>query len=433
MMLPDSPGESMTAVVAPSSRESRAGFQLATLLALAVFINYVDRGNLATAAPVLASELHFSATQMGILLSSFYWTYAVSQLGAGWLAERYPVQRVIAAGFVLWCLATILTGFASTFAMLLALRLLLGLGESVAFPCSSKMLAENLSIDRRGRSNALIAIGLALGPSFGTYAGGKILAQYGWRALFISLGTLSLLWLVPWLTGPARSQSIRQVERPSASEVPSFLAIVRKRAALGAGLGHFCANYSFYFVLSWLPFYLVNVRGYSLERMAAIGGLTYVMNAVSSWIAGQVGDRLIRNGETPHRVYTTTLVVSHVGVAVCLLGVLLGGPGLLEPSLLVMGLAFGLATTTLYAVGQLLGGPRAAGQWVGFQNAVGNTAGIVGPAITGYLVDQTGSFASAFMLAIAVSLVGVLAWVIVIPRIEQVEWGQTVPSANMTV
>ncbi len=116
----------MTAAVAPRSRDSRAAWQLAFLLATAVFINYVDRGNLATAAPVLATELHLSATQIGVLLSSFYWTYAVSQLGAGWLAERYPVQRVIAAGFTLWCIATILTGFASTFAALLLLRLVLG-------------------------------------------------------------------------------------------------------------------------------------------------------------------------------------------------------------------------------------------------------------------------------------------------------------------
>jgi MFS family permease len=417
-----SSGASMTAAVVPRPRESRAGFQLATLLALAVFINYVDRGNLATAAPVLATELHFSATQMGILLSSFYWTYAVSQLGAGWLAERYPVQRVIAAGFALWSLATILTGLASTFATLLALRLLLGLGESVAFPCSSKMLAENLPIDRRGRSNALIAIGLALGPSFGTFVGGKILAQYGWRMLFLSLGALSLLWLVPWLTGPVRTQSMRRVEVASDAGSPSFLDMIAKREALGAGLGHFCANYTFYFVLSWLPYYLVNARGYSLERMAAIGGLTYIMNAVGSWIAGHAGDRLIHRGESPHRVYVTTLVMSHLLVAVCLMGVLIGGPPLLEVSLFVMGFAFGLATTNLYAVGQLLAGPRAAGQWIGFQNAVGNLAGIVGPAITGFLVDRTGSFSSAFVLAVGFSLVGVLAWTVVIPRITEVTW-----------
>ena len=412
----------MTAAVVPRPRESRAGFQLATLLALAVFINYVDRGNLATAAPVLATELHLSATQIGILLSAFYWTYALSQLGAGWLAERYPVQRVIAAGFTLWCIATIFTGFASTFAALLALRLLLGLGESVAFPCSSKMLAENVSVDRRGRANALIAIGLAFGPAFGTYVGGKILAHYGWRALFLSLGALSLLWLVPWLSGPARTLSLRRVDITNEAS-PSFLEIIARREAIGAALGHFSANYTFYFVLSWLPFYLVNVRGYSIERMAAVGGLTYAMNAVSSWAAGQVGDRLIERGESPHRVYVTTMVTSHIAVAVCLVGVLLGGPRLLEVSLLATGLAFGLATPTLYAVGQLLAGPNAAGRWIGFQGAVGNLAGIVGPAITGFLVDRTGSFYSAFVLAIGFSLLGVLAWTIVIPRIAEVRWG----------
>jgi MFS family permease len=398
---------------------------LALLLAAAVFINFVDRGNLATAAPVLGAELHFSATQIGILLSSFYWTYAVSQLGAGWLAERYPVQRVIAAGFALWSVATILTGFASTFAALLVLRLFLGLGESVAFPCSSKLLAENVSVDRRGRANGAIAIGLALGPAFGTYVGGKILAHYGWRMLFFSLGAVSLLWLVPWLAGPARTLPLRRVETARDEASPSFLEIVGKREALGAGLGHFCANYIFYFVLSWLPYYLVEVRHYSIERMATIGGLTYAMHAVGAWCTGHVVDRWIESGESPHRVYATTLVVSQVSSAVCLVGVLLGAPLLLDASLLAVGFTFGLASPTLYAVGQLLAGPRAAGRWIGFQGAVGNLAGIAGPAITGFLVDRTGSFYSAFVLAIGFSLLGVLAWTIVIPQIVEVNWKET--------
>ena len=238
-----------------------------------------------------------------------------------------------------------------------------------------------------------------------------------------SLGALSLLWLVPWLTGPARTLSLRRVEAARDESSPSFFDIIARREAIGAALGHFSANYTFYFVLSWLPYYLVNVRGYSLERMAAVGGLTYAMNAVSSWAAGQVGDRLIERGESPHRVYVTTMVTSHIAVAVCLVGVLLGGPRLLEVSLLATGLAFGLATPTLYAVGQLLAGPNAAGRWIGFQGAVGNLAGIVGPAITGFLVDRTGSFYSAFVLAIGFSLLGVLAWTIVIPRIAEVRWG----------
>jgi cyanate permease len=247
-----------------------------------------------------------------------------------------------------------------------------------------------------------------------------ILARYGWRVLFISLGALSLLWLIPWLTGPARTLSPHRAE--STEPGPAFLDIISKRAALGAGLGHFCANYIFYFVLAWLPYYLVEVRGYSLTRMATIGGLTYVMHAVGAWCTGFVVDNRIERGASPHRVYANTLVVSHIGSAVCLVGVLLGGPHLLEASLLAVGFTFGLASPMLYAVGQLLAGPKAAGRWIGFQGAVGNTAGIFGPAITGFLVDRTGSFYSAFGLAIAVSLIGVLAWTVVIPRIEPVKW-----------
>jgi MFS family permease len=141
-------------------------------------------------------------------------------------------------------------------------------------------------------------------------------------------------------------------------------------------------------------------------------------------------DRRIRGGESVHRVYSSTLVASQVASAVCLLGVLLGGPLLLDASLLAVGFTFGLASTTLYAVGQLLAGPNAAGRWIGFQGAVGNTAGIFGPAITGYLVDRTGSFYSAFGLAIGVSLLGVLAWTVVIPRIGPVVWGRAASVAS---
>jgi MFS family permease len=112
------------------------------LLALAVFINYVDRGNLATAGPLIKTELNLSNTEFGLLVSAFFWVYTPAQLFAGWLAQRFNTYKVMGWGLALWGIATIATGLTSTFAALLALRLLLGLGESVAFPCSSKLIAE---------------------------------------------------------------------------------------------------------------------------------------------------------------------------------------------------------------------------------------------------------------------------------------------------
>ncbi len=202
LMRRPSTGDEISATIGRSEEGYQSPRGLVTLLALAIFINYIDRGNLATAVPVIKNELHLSTTQIGFLLGAFFWTYMPMQLGAGWLAERFAVHRVIAAGFALWLIATMLTGLVSGFAALLGMRLLLGLGESVAFPCSSKLLAQHVKTERRGRANGALGVGLALGPAFGTFGGGLILARFGWRTLFISLGALSLLWLWPWLTAP---------------------------------------------------------------------------------------------------------------------------------------------------------------------------------------------------------------------------------------
>jgi MFS family permease len=394
---------------------------MATLLAVAIFINYVDRGNLATAAPVIKQQLHLSATQIGVLLSAFYWTYAFSQPGAGWLAERLTSRWVIAVGFAVWSIATMLTGAATGFAALLGFRMLLGLGESVAFPCSSKLLAQHISIGGRGRANGGVAVGLALGPAFGTYVGGMILARFGWRPLFVSLGALSLLWLWPWLASAPPAAPERST--PAAGDAgPSFVEIIRHRAAIGAALGHFSNNYTLYFVLSWLPLYLVQERGFSVPRMAALGGAVYVAQAISAWVTGRLLDRWIGRGGTPTQAYKTALGTSGVMVAVCLVGAVAAPPLVSSVCLVLTGVAFGLGAGCIFGTAQTLAGPAAAGRWVGFQNMVANMAGILGPAITGFMIDRSGHFYTAFGVAIAVSLAGVMSWVVIVPKIAPVTW-----------
>ncbi len=139
---------------APAALTPRLGTGIVLLLALAVFINYVDRGNLATAAPLMKDELGLTAGQIGVLLSAFFWTYVPGQVAAGWLAEKINPYRALALGLALWSIATALTGLATGFVIFIALRLLLGLGESVAFPCSSKLLAQHLPPHRLGSPTA---------------------------------------------------------------------------------------------------------------------------------------------------------------------------------------------------------------------------------------------------------------------------------------
>ena len=133
--------------------------RVVTLLTLAAFINYVDRGNLATASPLIRDQFAFSNAQLGVLMSAFFWTYAPAQLPAGWFAERLDARRVLAAGLAIWGAATALTGVANGFLMLLALRVILGLGESVMYPASFKILAREALEAQRGRANGFLAAG----------------------------------------------------------------------------------------------------------------------------------------------------------------------------------------------------------------------------------------------------------------------------------
>ncbi len=413
----------MAAIEAVGSAPRRVtlGGGVVGLLALAVFINYVDRGNLATAGPVMKDQLGLSATQLGLLLSMFYWTYTPGQILAGWLGERINAYRALALGLGLWALATVLTGFATTFAMLVGLRLLLGLGESAIFPCSSKLLGEHLPPERNSHANALIAAGLALGPAFGTYVGGMLLGPVGWRGLFIVFGAASAVWLVPWLLSTRRLSAEADAD-PTPADVPSFWAILSRREAWGACLGHFCNNYAFYFVVSWLPTYLVKAQGFSTAKMAVVGGLIYVVYAASSLATGWLSDRWFAAGASPNRVRKTFSVASHALTAAALITCAVGDAATSLAALMVAGVAFGFNTASIYATGQTLAGPRVAGKWIAVQNCAGNVAGLVAPLLTGVVVDRTGQFSLAFALAGAITLLGVVAWGLVIRKITPLDW-----------
>nr|WP_246444092.1 MFS transporter [Sphingomonas sediminicola] len=144
---------------------------LVLLLGAAIFLNYVDRGAIGIAAPLMKSDLGLSEEAYGVVFSAFFWIYAPVQLFAGWLCDRFSVYKLMAIGILIWAGSTFLMGFAGGFASLLVLRIMLGVGESISFPGSSKIIARHVPPERRGIANAAIAAGIALGPAAGTLAG----------------------------------------------------------------------------------------------------------------------------------------------------------------------------------------------------------------------------------------------------------------------
>jgi MFS family permease len=407
------------------TRAARFSGAVVLLLAAAIFINYVDRGNLATASPLIQRELKLSNTQVGLLISAFFWVYVPGQLVAAWLVYRIDAYRTLAAGLALWSVATMLTGLVSGFAMLLGLRLLLGLGESAGFPASSKLLAQHLPVEKLGVANALISIGIMLGPAAGTFLGGLLMAHAGWRVLFLVFGAASLAWLVPWLL----------VTRPLSAAVrlapidagPGFLRIAARRELWAASVGHFAANYPFYLVLSWLPLYLVKAHGYSLTAMAELGGAVYVLSALMALAGGFLADRWMAAGGGSNRVRKTMVGAASLVAIVCMLMCATGRPQIAIAGLLLSSVSNGLGSFNLYAIGQTLAGPVAAGRWMGLQNCFGNVSGIVAPILTGAIVDATGHFELAFLAAAAVAAVGLVCWLAVIRRIEPLDWSDAAP------
>ncbi|HYO83121.1 MAG TPA: MFS transporter [Bryobacteraceae bacterium] len=402
---------------------------LLVLLVASIFINYIDRANLSIAAPMLAEELALTPGQLGLLFGSFFWTYALLQLFgiAGWFADRYPVGWVFAWGFVIWTLATAASGIVTGFAALYAMRLILGAGESIAYPCYSKIIAGDIPATHRGLANALIDAGSKLGPALGTLLGGYMAAQLGWRMFFVVLGVGSLVWLIPWL---------RYMPRGGASDTrdiataPRTGAILSQRSAWGTFLGHFCGNYYWFFLLTWLPTYLVKERGYSMEGMARVGGFAYFAIAAATIVAGWFSDRWIASGATVTKVRKTIVVGGLLGSTIILPVAAVQDLHVSIVLLLLACVSFGVYVSNHWAITQTLSGPLAAGRWTSIQNGVGNLSGIVAPWLTGVVVERTGSFHLAFVAAAAVALTGALLWGMAVGPVKEVAWPAPNPSAG---
>jgi len=398
---------------------------LLALLVASICINYVDRGNLSVAAATAAfrADLNIDSRDLGVLFSAFFFTYAACQILAGWLIDRYNVYHIITAGFVLWSAATIMMGFAGSFLALLVWRLALGAGEAVAYPAYSKILAANYVEHQRGLANSLIDAGSRTGPAVGVLAGGLIAARYGWRMIFILIGLAGLLWVIPWLWQTARLKPPSAAASPGhARNEPGLLDILKLRQAWGTFIGLFCLNYSWYFILSWLPTYLTTERHYSTRMMAWYGSLPFWAVAATSILAGWTSDRLIHRGSTPTRVRLACLGGGLALNTLMIPAYLIEDQALSMALMTVACLSLGVASSNLWAVSQTLAGPGAAGKWTGLQNAFGNIAGIVSPYLAGWLVARTGSFFMVFVVASAVALTGALSYWFVVRRVEPVRW-----------
>ncbi|MBI2924377.1 MAG: MFS transporter [Verrucomicrobia bacterium] len=372
------------------------------LLFAASLINYFDRQTLSFALPLLAKDFHLDPVQQGLLSSAFFWSYALMQIPMGLCADRFNLRWLYAGAFALWSLAQGLTGFVGSFAMLIGCRIVLGIGEAIYLVGGTKVVSLFFPLSERGLPCGLFDAGTRTGLVLEGLTIGLLLQFFGWRVTFAIVGFAALVWLVPWfLATPAqmRAPSAGGAQGKARLTWREFVSLLRSRDLLGVLLGFFCFDYFWYFLITWLPSYFMNVRHVTILEAGIRASLPFLVFGVCQPLGGWIADRLIRRGWDPTR--TRKAIIS-----VAFLSGLLIIPAAYTTSkdvalvLIMGGCLVGLSTANQLVLLQGCTPPKEIGLAVGVYNLVGNVAGIIQPLVTGLVIKLSGgSYTLAFVLA----------------------------------
>jgi MFS family permease len=397
----------------------RRRWSIVGLLFAASLINYLDRAAISFALPLISKDFHLTAETKGLLLSSFFWSYALMQIPIGWAADRLNLRWLYAGAFIIWSFAQGFTGLAESLVALLAFRILLGVGESIYLPGGTKIVSLLFSPKERGLPSGLFDFGTRTGLVLEGVMVPWLLVHLGWRHTFLILGFTALVWLAPWFwVFPRHLQAAKPtVASLNVGSRPLFRTLL-DRNLLGICLGFFCFDYYWYVLVTWLPDYLVTVRQFSIVQAGFYASLAFFTFGIAEPIGGWIADSLIRRGwdETATRKGIVTVAFSmgifliaamrstHTGTAIVLV---------IAASLV------GLATGNLLAILQSCAPSEAVGIWTGAENFAGNLAGIIAPLAVGFLITSHGSYVPGFQLASIILLAGMLAYWLVVGDLKQ--------------
>jgi MFS family permease len=387
---------------------------------VASFVNYLDRATLSVALPLISADLGLGPASKGLLLSAFFWSYALMQVPMGWFVDRVNLRWLYAGTFTLWSLACGFTGFAATLGVLMLLRAVLGVGEAIYQPGGLKIVSSLYPPAERGLPTGLFDGGTRLGLAVGTPLIAWLIVTWSWRGMFIILGFIALLWLIPWLLAfPTRlpdPEWVRPSRQTSAAPLRRF-SVTYNRNLLGLCLGLFCFDYYLYLLVTWLPDYWMTVRHVSVLAAGTYTALPFSVFAVAEPLGGWIADRLVHRGWNETRTRKGIITVAFLTGLLLIPAVMVSNTSLAVALVAGASLA-GLAPANILVILQGCAPPEEVGIWSGFQNFTGNLSGIVAPAATGFLIGLTGSYMPGFALAAVVLLCGILAYGFVIGEIK---------------
>jgi ACS family D-galactonate transporter-like MFS transporter len=379
---------------------------IAGLLFAAGFINYFDRAIVSIALPVIGAELHLGPAAKGVLLSAFFWSYALMQLPVGWAVDRANLRWLYSGAFAVWSIACGFTGFATSLSALLAMRVVLGIGESIYLPGGMKIVSGLFGPKERGLASGIMNCGTRAGLAIGAPLIAYLIHRLDWHGAFFVLGFGSLVWLVPWLAiYPAA------VNFHDAKPAQSFAQIWRTldRNLLGMCLGHMCYGYYWYLLVTWLPDYLVESRHMPLTQAAGYVMAPFLVYSAAEPIGGWLADRFVALGYNERRSRKAIVTLAFFTSLMLLVAGRMTNDRAAVLAISAAALV-GLATGNLYSLLAGVAPEDSVGMWMGFLNFAGNIPGVVAPIVTGLLIQRTGSYYPGFVVAVVVLLLGLPAY-----------------------
>ena len=401
----------------------RMRWPVVVLLSLGMVIAYFDRVNLSVAVPDMARDFSWDKAQQGLAMSAIFWTYTALQIPSGILVDRYGVRIPYFIGFLIWSICSASTALITGLASLMVVRLLVGVGESVVTPSSMRYIRLHFAEKQRGLAVGLYMTGTKLGPALGFPVCAYLVAGLGWRSMYLLIGVVSLLWLLPWMrwvkrndiAALPRTRQVRTAE-PEAIQRVSAGEVLRSPVIWGVIIGTYCYMYFVYYCMTWMPTYFKDRYGMSIKETGWYGGVAFAGMAVVAALAGAAADWLIRRGGDPINVRKGFTIAGFVLAATQTVAVFTDSVNVMLFFAVFSLCGLGLATANYWALTQTLIPGGSIAMVVGIQNTAANLAGIVAPWLTGVLIQRTGSF-DAPIKGIGVWLaLGIVSYLLLVRR-----------------
>ncbi len=398
---------------------------LVLLCFLATALCYIDRVNISVAIIPMAEQFHWSNTTKGEVLSSFFIGYLLMMTPGGWLANRYGGRVVMGAALALWSLFTLLTPLAAalSFAALIAARILMGVGEAVTFPAIVALYARWLPTRERTRGISFMFAGIPAGTIIGLTASGFLVADYGWQAAFYAFGVIGLGYAVVWFWlvhgSPDVHPTIAPAERAALAGIAAehedlppvpWGKLLRMKPVWALIINHTSTTWALYLMLTWLPSYFRDVQHLAIAKSGLFSAAPWATAMLVGPVVGMVADRWVARGGNLTTVRKTMQCVAMTGMGAGFLLASQVHDANTALAVLCGTMAFYAFSSSGFACNHLDIAPRYAAALYGVTNTFATIPGIVGVAITGWLLDLTGTYTATFVLAAAVAGIGAVTW-----------------------